>query len=101
MGDAIRQLTGSGAQNLSLVSALSADTETQTDSSSSSSAAGATLPSVAANSDFGSDSVAISGQSGTVSALAGMDMDRLRDALETVRAQGGLGGQGGNFGGGG
>jgi hypothetical protein len=101
VAEAIRQLTGSGAQNLSLVSALSADTETQTDSSSSSSAGGATLPSVAANSDFGSDSVAISGQSGTVSALAGMDMDRLRDALETVRAQGGLGGQGGNFGGGG
>jgi hypothetical protein len=36
-----------------------------------------------------------------VSALAGMDMDRLRDAMETIRSQGGLGGPGGNFGGGG
>jgi hypothetical protein len=58
------------------------------------------LPSIAENSDFGGDSVAISGQAGAVSPLAGVDMDRVRDAMETMRAQGG-GQGGGNFGGGG
>ena len=101
---AIRQLMGNGAQSLSLVSALAADTETQAGTPT---AAGAALPSIAANSDFSGDSVAISGQSGQVSPMAGVDMDRLRDAMETFRAQGGQpGGQngglfGGGFGGGG
>jgi hypothetical protein len=94
---AMRQLAGNGAQSLSLVSSLSADTETQAGTPS---AGGAALPSIAANSDFGGDSVAISGQSGQVSPMAGVDMDRLRDAMETMRAQGGQFG-GGNFGGGG
>jgi hypothetical protein len=98
---AIRQLAASGAQNLSLVSALAADTETQASpsiSSGSNGAAGAELPSIAGNSDFGGDSVAISGQSGQVSPLAGIDMDRVRDAIETIRAQGGLsGGDGGGL----
>jgi len=99
---AIRQLVGSGAQNLSLTSALSGDTEAQTDTSASPASTGGTaLPSIAGNSDFSGDSVAITGQTGSVSPLAGMDMDRLRDAVETLRAQGGLGEQGGNFGGGG
>jgi hypothetical protein len=100
---AIRQLAARGAQNLSLMSALAAGTETQAGSTG---AAGAVLPSIAGNSDFGDDSVAISGQSGAVSPLAGVDMDRVRDAVETMRAQGGLQGVqigqgGGNFGGGG
>jgi hypothetical protein len=100
---AIRQLAARGAQNLSLMSALAAGTETQAGSTG---AAGAVLPSIAGNSDFGDDSVAISGQSGAVSPLAGVDMDRVRDAVETMRAQGGLqspqfGPGGGNFGGGG
>ena len=90
---AIRQLAASGAQNLSLMSALAADTETQAGVSG---AAGAALPSIAGNSDFSSDSVAISGQSGTVSSLAGVDMDRMRDTMETMRAKNG---PGGNFGG--
>ncbi len=90
--DVIKQLAGSGAQNLSLVSSLMADTETQ---GGSVGAAGAALPSIAGNADFGGDSVAISGQAGSVSPLAGVDMDRLRDVMETVRSQ--LGGQGGNF----
>jgi len=97
---AIRQLTAKGAQNLSLMSAVAADTEPQAGASG---AAGAVLPSIAGNSDFGDDSVAISGQSGAVSPLAGLDMDRVRDAIETIRAQGGLQGvqigQGGGFGG--
>jgi hypothetical protein len=100
---AIRQLAANGAQNLSLVSALAADTETQGGTAGSD---GAALPSIAGNSDFGGDSVAVSGQSGQVSPLAGVDMDRIRDAIETIRAQGGAGGNfsdavGGLFGGGG
>ena len=81
---AIQRLATSGAQSLSLMSALSSDTETQAGSAGSS---GAALPSVAGNSDFSSDAVAISGQAGAVSPLAGVDMDRLRDAFETFRAQ--------------
>ena len=57
--DAIRQLAGNGAESLSLVTSLSSDTET---GSGSAGVSGAELPSVAANSDFSSDSVAISGQ---------------------------------------
>jgi len=103
---AIQQLAASGAQNLSLLSALNADTESQAGSGGAGSgAAGAALPSIAGNTDFSGDSVAISGQTGQVSPLAGMDMDRIRDAMETLRAQtggqpGGLFGAGG-FGGGG
>ncbi|MGO9777277.1 MAG: carboxypeptidase regulatory-like domain-containing protein [Terracidiphilus sp.] len=97
---AIRQLMANGAQNLSLMSALTGDTESQAGASG---AAGAALPSIAGNSDFGGDSVAISGQTGAVSPLAGLDMDRVRDVIETLRAQGvvipdGMTG-GGNFGG--
>jgi hypothetical protein len=94
---AIRQLAATGVQNLSLINALAEGTDTQSGASSSSSTAGAALPSIAGNSDFSGDSVAISGQSGTVSPLAGVDMDRARDAMETVRAM--SGGQAGNFGG--
>ncbi len=101
VSQAIRQLAGSGAQALNLVSALAGDTETQGGAAGTS---GAALPSIAGNSDFSDESVAISGQSGSVSPLAGVDMDRLRDAMETMRAQGGFngGGSGGGlFGGGG
>ena len=96
---AMAQLLANGTQSLSLMSALTSETETQAGSSG---AAGAALPSIAGNSDFNSDSVAISGQAGAVSPLAGLDMDRVRDAVETLRAQGALpGGEngGGNFGG--
>jgi len=94
---AIRQLAGNGALSLSLVSALAADTDTQAGTAG---AGGAALPSIAGNSDFGVDSVAISGQTGSVSPLAGIDVDRIRDLMETARAQGVLpGGQGGAVGG--
>jgi hypothetical protein len=99
---AIRQLASNGAQALNLVSALTGDTETQ---GGAPAASGAALPSIAGNSDFSDQSVAISGQSGSVSPMAGVDMDRLRDAMETVRAQGGMNVDGvpggGLFGGGG
>jgi uncharacterized membrane protein YgcG len=98
---AVRQMAPSGALNLSLMSALGGDAETQAGPTGLS---GAALPSIAGNSDFGDDSVAISGQSGTVSPLVGLDSDRVRDAIETLRAQGALpsgqnGQGGGNFGG--
>jgi hypothetical protein len=101
----IQQLTANGAQSLNLMSALTSETESP---SGPSGLSGAALPSIAGNSDFGDESVAISGQTGAVSPLAGLDMDRVRDAVETLRAQGALPGgqngqfgQGGNFGGGG
>ena len=96
VSQAIRQLATNGAQALNLVSALTGDTEAQ---GGSAGASGAALPSVAGNSDFSDQSVAISGQSGSVSPLAGVDMDRLRDAMETMRAQGGFNGDGGTGGG--
>jgi hypothetical protein len=107
----IRQLAGNGAESLSLVNALQSGTETGTGSAGVS---GAELPSVAANSDFSSDSVAISGQSGQVSPLAGVNLDQIRDAITAYMAAnsgqqlpgvgglfGGPGGGGGGFGGGG
>jgi hypothetical protein len=98
---AIRQMAANGAQSLNLINVLTADTDTQSGAAGSS---GTALPSIAANSDFSDQSVAISGQSGSVSPMAGVDMDRLRDTIETMRAQGGLnggdGGAGGLFGGG-
>ena len=102
VSQAIRQMAANGAQSLNLISALAGDTEAQAGAGG---ATGAALPSIAGNSDFSEQSVAISGQSGSVSPLAGVDMDRLRDAMETLRAQGGFGGGegsgGGLFGGGG
>jgi hypothetical protein len=120
--DAIRQLAGNGAESLSLVTSLSSDTET---GSGTAGVSGAALPSVASNSDFSSDSVAISGQSGQVSAMAGVNLDQIRDAITAYQAAnpgqalpsagglfggpgggggfggGGFGGDGGGFGGGG
>ncbi len=100
VAEAIRQMAGNGLQSLSLMSAFGEGGDTQAGGSGSNAEAGAALPSIAGNSDFGSESVAINGQSGQVSPLAGVDMDRLRDAMETARAMNG--GQGNfNFGGGG
>jgi hypothetical protein len=101
---------GGGASGVSLQSALSGDTETGNGSAGQS---GAELPSAAANADFSSESVSITGQSGQVSPLAGVNVEQIRDALEAYRAanpgqgtpgEGGLfggGGPGGGFGGGG
>lgn len=95
IAQAVRQIVGNGAQSLNLTSALAGDTETQVGTGGPS---GAALPSVAGNSDFSDESVAISGQAGAVSPMAGLDMDRIRDAIETYRLQNpgqGLPGQGG------
>jgi hypothetical protein len=115
----IQQLAGNSAQSLSLVSALTGEGDTDTQAGGGGNgpaAAGAALPSIAGNSDFGGESVAISGAAGQVSPMAGVDVDRIRDAIETARSQGlipegvgglfggggagGFGGGGGGFGGG-
>ncbi len=96
----VQQLADGGAESLSLMSELSAGTDTSTGETGSS---GAALPSIAGNSDFSDESVAITGQSGQVSPMAGMDMDELRQRMEEMRAQnGGQDGSGraGLFGGG-
>jgi hypothetical protein len=96
---AIQQLTGNGAGNLSLSSALGDGTET---GNGAAGASGAALPSIAGNTDFGGDSVAITGQTGQVNPMAGVDMDQLREQIETYRQQNGgqAPGSGGLFGGG-
>jgi trimeric autotransporter adhesin len=95
---AVRQLAGNSPENLSLMNTLAADTDT---GAGTAGASGAALPSIAGNSDFSDESVAISGQAGQVSALAGIDPDRLRDAVQSIQVQGGLNGQGGQAGQGG
>ena len=101
----IQQLAGNSAQSLSLVSALTGEGDTDTQAGGGGNgpaAAGAALPSIAGNSDFGGESVAISGAAGQVSPMAGVDVDRIRDAIETARSQGLIPeGVGGLFGGGG
>ena len=99
---AVRQMAGNSPENLSLTTALTADTDT---GSGTAGASGAALPSIAGNSDFSDESVAITGQAGQVSAMAGLDPDRVRDAVQSGQApgqaQGGLNGQGGDAGQGG
>jgi len=90
---AIRQLAGNGLQSLTLMSAMGGETDAGGPATGS---AGAALPSIAGNSDFSGDSVSITGQSGSVSPLAGVDMDRLRDLVESMRAQNGGQGPGGS-----
>lgn len=100
---ALRQLmNGGGAQSLGLLNAITSGTETQNGEAGSS---GVALPGAADRTEFGGDSVAISGQTGAVSPLAGMDPDRLRDLAAQFGGQNGqsifnMGGGGGGFGGG-
>ena len=100
---AVRQLSGNAPENLSLTSSLAAGTET---GGGTAGVSGAELPTVASNSDFSGESVAISGQAGQVSPMAGVNMDELREQFQQYRdANGGQmpggGGLFGGFGGGG
>ena len=98
----VRRNAGGGAQNLALLSALAG----ASDAGVASGATGAALPSLAGNSDFATDSVAVAGQAGTTNPFAGVDMDQLRQNAELDQSlagggQGGPGqGGGGGFGGG-
>ena len=94
IAQALQQIGANGAQAVSLMNSLAAGTDA---AEGGTTASGAALPGAAASSTFSTDSVAVTGQSGQVSPLAGVDVDRIRDAMETARAQG-LGG-GGFFGG--
>lgn len=96
MSRGVGQLANNGPQSLNLVNTLSADTQA---AEGGTTASGAALPSAAGNADFAGDSVSINGQSGQVSPLAGVEMDRLRDAMETMRTQNGgnFSGPGGGF----
>ncbi|MGA9719996.1 MAG: carboxypeptidase regulatory-like domain-containing protein, partial [Acidobacteriaceae bacterium] len=104
---------GQGAQNLGLLTgalgAIAAGGET----------GGAALPSAAGNSDVSTESVTVNGQSGTTNPFAGVNMEQMRDNLESMQQQqtlaqvpgqgsggafsgfGGGGGGGGGFRGGG
>lgn len=98
-GNPFQQLSGSGAESLLLTSVSGSGADT---SAGVAGDAGATLPSVAGNSDFSDESVAVTGQSGQVSPMAGVGIAELRDRMEAERA--GNGGRegipGGLFGGG-
>jgi len=83
---AIQQLAANGLQSLSLMSALGGNTDA---GGGTAGAAGASLPSIAGNADFSGEGVSITGQSGSVSPFAGVDMDRVRDFAESLRAQNG------------
>jgi hypothetical protein len=99
-GEGVRQMAGNAPASVSLESALSADTDTGAGSEGQS---GAALPSIAANSDFSEESVAITGQAGQVSANAGMNPEegRPNTGMEQPGGQGGQGGLFGGYGGGG
>ncbi len=100
-----RQFGGNGAQNLSL---LGAAADAIAAGGSIGAAAGASLPSLANNTDFSGDSVAVAGQAGTSNPLAGVDLNQLRNSFEDRQQSdqlgqipGGSQGGGGGFGGGG
>ncbi len=98
LAGAARQLLGGGAQSLNLLGAASDLIQ-----AGGGGDAGAALPSLASNSDFSSgESVAVTGQTGTTSPLAGVDFGRMQDNAElnqSLSGEGGPGGQGGPGGG--
>ena len=101
LAGAARQLVGGGAQSLNLLGAASDLIQ----AGAGGEEAGAALPSLASNSDFSSsDSVAVTGQTGTTNPFAGVDFGRMQDSAELNQSlnggQGGQGGPGGPGGGG-
>jgi hypothetical protein len=109
----LRQYAGSGSQNLSLLGAAAGLIQAGGSNGGNSDAQ---LPSLASNSDFSGDSVAVSGQSGTTNPFAGIDMQQMRQNMDdnefqqslsqtpgggTGGGRGGAGGGPGGFGGGG
>ena len=91
----VRRNTAGGAQNLALLAGLVG----AEDAGINSGATGAALPSLANNSDFSTDSVAVTGQAGTTNPFAGVDMEQLRQNAELDQSVAGGGGQGGPGGG--
>ncbi|HVW79192.1 MAG TPA: TonB-dependent receptor [Alloacidobacterium sp.] len=97
----LRQYAGSGSQNLSLMGAAAGLIQAGGGSSN----ADAQLPTLANNSDFSGESVAVNGQSGTTNPFAGLDMQQMRLNMEdnefnqSLSQTPGSGGRGGGFGG--
>jgi trimeric autotransporter adhesin len=81
-----QQLDGNGAGYLTPISSPGGDADAGV---SATGAAGAALPSAATDSAFSDDSVAVSGQSGQVSPMAGVNIGELRDRMQAVRTQNG------------
>ena len=77
-GEAARLYSGSGTQLLNLVgSAMDMIT-----TAASGGSAGVQLPEIAGNSDFSSESVAVSGQNGVANPFADLDVDQLRKEMQ-------------------
>ncbi len=105
LASAARQFAGAGgAQSLNLLGTASDLIQAGAGGEDS----GAQLPSLASNSDFSSsESVAVTGQTGTTNPFAGMDFSQMREDVEMNQSlsgtgpggQGGSGGPGGGRGG--
>ncbi|MGO8792101.1 MAG: TonB-dependent receptor domain-containing protein [Terriglobia bacterium] len=85
---AARRYSGVGAQNLRLLGSA-------VDLIGAAAGGGnpeAQLPSLAGNSDFSTESIAISGQSGTTNPLASVDIDQLRQKIQNAQADSSMSG---------
>ncbi|WP_158751271.1 TonB-dependent receptor [Acidobacterium sp. S8] len=101
----LRQYAGSGSQNLSLLGAAAGLIQ----AGGATSGSDTQLPTLANNSDFSGESVAVSGQSGTTNPFAGLDMQQMRQNMDdnefnqslsqSPGGNSGRGGQGGGAGG--
>jgi trimeric autotransporter adhesin len=72
---------GQGAQNLGLMAGALGAIVAGSDTGA------AALPSAAGNSDVSTESVTVTGQSGTTNPFAGINMDQMRDNLENMQQQ--------------
>lgn len=70
-----------GSQNLGLLSAAAGLIQ----AGGANNTSDTSLPSLANNSDFSNDSVAVSGQSGSTNPFAGMDMNQMRENMENMQ----------------
>jgi len=98
----LRQYAGKGSQNLDLLGAAAG--LIQAGAGGGGNASDTQLPSLANNSDFSGESVAVSGQSGTTNPFAGIDLQQMRQNMDDADFQrslsqtpgaGGRGGDGG------
>lgn len=79
----LQQYAGSGALNLSMLAGASGLIQ----AGGANSGSDAQLPSLANNSDFSNESVAVSGQSGTTNPFAGIDFNQMRQNMEDQEFQ--------------
>lgn len=79
----LRQYAGNGALNLSVLGGASDLIQ----AGGANSGSDAQLPSLANNSDFSNESVAVSGQSGTTNPFAGIDFNQMRQNMDDAQFQ--------------